>query len=162
LRVSLFIVALLTFSCLSSFIILAQPLGRCDPSGPPLEGIDVEGAHIVSEGAYFRFWIFNNNSFPIQVQMQGQSERRDVPPYGSINYDVIAPNVFGVYEQVNYQFAVTGQSNASLVNFLVIVINSFFVQIFSPLTTILLITIIVVIIAVVIVIIRRRRSPERT
>jgi hypothetical protein len=129
-----------------------------------LEGIDVEGAHIVSEGAYFRFWIFNNNSFTIQVQLQGQSERRDVPPYGSIDYDVIAPRVSGVYEQVHYQFAITGQSNASLVDFPVIVINSLFVQIFNPLTTVLLITIAIVIIAVVTatVIIGRRRSPKKT
>ena len=56
------------FLVLSAFI--AVYTARCDPYSPPLTGVEVEGAHIVSEGAYFRFWIFNNNSFPIQVQMR--------------------------------------------------------------------------------------------
>jgi len=91
----------------------------------------------------------------------GQSERVDVPPYGSININVIAPRVPGIFQQVDYEFALTGPANASLVSFRVIVINSFFVQIFNPFT-ILLIIIGVVTVAVVIVIVRRRKSTKKT
>ena len=161
-RIRLIATAIFMLSFLALFAFVTIPMGRCDPYSPPLTGVEVEGAHIVSEGAYFRFWIFNNNSFPIYAQMRGESERIIVPPNSSINYNVIAPKISGIYEQVTYEFALTGPTNATLVSLPVIVVNSFFVQIFNPLIPILLIIIGVVTVSVVIVIMRRRRSPEKT
>jgi hypothetical protein len=154
-------ISVLTF-ILVSFAFVTIPLGRCDPYAPPLTGVEVEGAHIVSEGAYFRFWIFNNNSFAIYVQMRGQSDRMIVPPNGSVNYNVVAPRISGIFEQVTYEFALTGPSNASLVNFPVIVVNSFLVQIFNLLIPILLIIIGTVVVSFAIVTMRRRRKLKKT
>jgi hypothetical protein len=44
---------------LSSFyvlcIVLTEPYGQCDPTFMPIQGVNIQGAQIVSAGAYFRF-----------------------------------------------------------------------------------------------------------
>ena len=161
-KVSLFVVTVLIVSSfMVSLIILTQPLGRCD-IGPPIIGVDIEGAHIVSEGAYFRFWIFNNNSFSINVTVN-EADVLSVPPESWVDYDVIAPRISVPYEQMTYKFSVTSDDvPAENVDFTVLVLNSSFVQIFD-LTVPILITIVAIVLALAaIAIVRRRRGHKKT
>jgi|GEM_PF-3007530 hypothetical protein len=81
--------------------------------------LEVQGAHVVSEGAYFRFLVVNHYSFPIYVSVINDSEPIYVLPpnnylnvnisesiyilpNSSANYDVIAPEVSFPYEKVTY------------------------------------------------------------
>jgi hypothetical protein len=156
-RVSLIMIAVLTLSSfLVSFIILTQPLGRCDPYFPPLSGVDIEGAHIVSEGAYFRFWIFNNNSFSINVTVNGAGSLI-VPPKSGVDYDVIAPHISVPYEQITYDFWLSSSESVLHVDYTVLVLNSSFAQIFE-LTVSILIAIATIILSIVAVCKTKERS----
>jgi hypothetical protein len=133
-----------------------------------MKGVDIEGAHIVSEGAYFRFWISNNNSFPINVdEITGDDNAYlagplVVPPNSSIDYNVIAPQISGVYKQVTYKFFLVGDDNEpNTVNFTVLVLNSSFVQIFDLIFPILIVIVFVIIATVAIVILRRHMHRKR-
>lgn len=162
---SILIAGFLLSSLFVFCIVLTKPFGRCDWEFPRLEGVDVEGAHIVSEGAYFRFWLSNNNSFPVHVIVYSTAQGADnlvVPSKGSIDYDVIAPQISGVYEQVTYKFSISGPSNVSTVDFTVLVLNAGFVQIFDLIGPILIVIGVVIIATVTIVILRRRRSLRKT
>jgi hypothetical protein len=155
---------LIVSSFVLSFIILTQPLGRCDlPPPPRLSGVVIEGAHIVSDGAYFRFWIFNNNSFPINVSVN-EADILIVPPKSGVDYDVIAPNISVPYEQVTYKFSVTasGYILPKNVDFPVLVLNSSFIQIFDLILPILVTIAAIVVALTAIVIVRRRRRHEKT
>jgi len=162
--------ALTLSSLLITFVILTQPFGRCDPMpvGPPLYGVDVEGARIVSEGAYFRFWIHNNNSFSIDVNVFTPEHTMDnfiVPANGSINYDVIAPKISVAYEQVTYEFWLSGPNSSgqyvTLADCGVIVVNYGFVQIFSFSVELLIMFAAIIVALVAIVVVRRRRGGKR-
>jgi hypothetical protein len=163
-RVGPIIMVLMLSSFLVSFIFLTRPLGRCDPfsTGYPISGVDIEGAHIVSEGAYFRFQIFNNNSFPITVTVNG-ADTYSVPPESSIDYDVIAPQISVPYEQVTYNFSMWANSYLTrTVEFKVLVLNSSFVQIFNLLVPILITISAIVVALVAVVVVRRRLSHKKT
>jgi hypothetical protein len=151
------------FSLMVSYIALTEPLAVCDPViGPTLKGVTLEGAHIVSEGAYFRFWIFNNNSFPIFVYVNGFAIP-NVPPQSGIDYDVIAPQISTPYEQVTYKFTFGSNYNDPLtVDFTVLVLNSSFMQIFDLIVPILIVIAFVIIATVVIVILRRYMHRRRS
>jgi hypothetical protein len=151
---SIFIIGFVLFSFMVSFMILTEPLVVCDPYiGPPLTGVTLEGAHIVSEGAYFRFGIFNNNSFSISVRVG--ADISSVPPESGIDYDVIAPQISTPYEKVTYQFDF-GSNDAELtVDYTVLVLNSSFVQIFDLVVPIIIVIAFVIIATVAIVILRR-------
>lgn len=156
-RTSLIIITVLTLF-LVSFVILAQPIGRCDPSFPPLTGVDIEGAHIVSEGAYFRFWIFNNNSFSIRVAVNG-ADISSVPPKSGIDYDVIAPQISAPYEQLTYKFSLTSSSYpAKTVDFTVLVLNSSFVQVFELAIPILIAVTTTILSIIAVFIVNRKRG----
>ena len=90
-----------------------------DPSW--LNELEVQGAHVVSEGAYFRFLVVNHYPIPIYVSVLNDSEPIYVlpspsPSYlnvnitesiyilpnSSANYDVIAPEVSFPYKKVTY------------------------------------------------------------
>lgn len=83
--------------------------------------LEVQGAHVVSEGAYFRFLVVNHYSIPMYVSVINDSEPIYVlpspsPSYlnvnisesiyilpnSSANFDVIAPEVSFPYEKVTY------------------------------------------------------------
>ena len=81
--------------------------------------LEVQGAHVVSEGAYFRFLVVNHYSIPIYVSVINYSEPIYVLPpnnylnvninesiyilpNSSANFDVIAPEVSFPYEKVTY------------------------------------------------------------
>jgi hypothetical protein len=165
-KVSPFIITVLIVSSLTvSLIILTQPLARCDLSRyPPITGVVIEGAHIVSEGAYFRFWIFNNNSFSINVTVNG-ADTLSIPPKSGVDYDVIAPNISVPYEQVTYEFTVEASNGVLLqpknVDFPVLVLNSSFTQIFDLAIPIILAIAAIAVGLVAIVIIRRRRPQKK-
>jgi len=165
-KVSPIIIVVLTLSSLLvSFTILILPLGRCDPESPPTY-VDIEGAHIVSEGAYFRFWIFNNYSFPVTVTVNG-ADILNIPSKSWVDYDVIAPNITVPYEQVTYKFSVRrSYGQTTNYDFTVLVLNSSFVQIFN-LAVPMLVTMLVIIAAIVLalvafVIVRRIRGKKKT
>jgi hypothetical protein len=165
-KVSPFIITIFIVSSFAvSFVILIQPLGRCDlPPLPRLTGVVIEGAHIVSEGAYFRFWIFNNNSFSINVTVN-EVDTLNIPPESSVDYDVIAPYISVPYEQVTYKFSATASEGFLLpknVDFPVLVLNSNFVQIFNMTIPILVTVAVIVAALVTIVIIKRRRGQKKT
>lgn len=152
-----FLLSLLFVFC----IVLTEPSGQCDPYFPPLKGVTLEGAHIVSEGAYFRFWIFNNNSFSIKAAVNGV-DISSVPPESGIDYDVIAPQISTPYEQVTYKFSFVSNDSVLTADFTVLVLNSSFVQIFDLIVPILIVIAVVIIITVAIVILRRRRALRKT
>jgi hypothetical protein len=156
------ITVLILFSFGVSFVILTQPLGRCDSPRPPINaGVDIEGAHVVSEGAYFRFWIYNRNSFSVNVTVNGAGTL-SIPSESGVDYDVVAPQISIPYEHVTYKFLITGgDSPPKNVDFTVLVLDSSFAQIFD-LTIPVLVTIAAIVVAVVaIVIVRRRRGHKR-
>jgi hypothetical protein len=161
---SILIMGFVLFSLMVSYIVMTEPLAVCDPSPLPLkeEGVTLEGAHIVSEGAYFRFWIFNNNSFSINVTVNGV-DIPSVPPESGIDYDVIAPQISTPYEQVTYKFVFTfGGYGALTADYTVLVLNSNFVQIFDLIFPILIVIVFVIIATVAIVILRRRIHRRRS
>jgi hypothetical protein len=165
---------LITSTVLCSFlipsIILAAPFGQCDINPyPNLHGIVVQGAHIVSEGAYFRFWISNNFSIPINVTINND-ETLTIAAKNSIDYDVVAPKVSLLYRKVTYIFRFSYAKNVehqlhSLngeIDFTVLVLSSDFVQVFDLIIPILIIvTIAVAAIISIAIILRQRRANRR-
>jgi hypothetical protein len=163
----------LSFFLVSS-VIMTTRLGLCDPSDEHdlevLRGVDIEGAHIVSEGAYFRFWIYNNNTYwPVNVTVDGRILQ--VLPKTSIDYDVIAPSISVPYQRVIYQFTLMESGNEYPVltdNFTVLVLSSSYIQIsnFIPISSFIASMVIIfgaIIIALVtIAIIRRRQVQGKT
>ena len=137
-------------------IMLSQPLTRGDIY--PHHVVDIEGAHMVSEGAYFRFLIDNPNALPINVTINGDT--LSIPPRSGVDYDVVAPFISVPFEQVT-KFSITG-SNLKPTNddVTVLVMNSAWVEVFD-LTIPILITIATIIVALVTVVIIRRRSHKK-
>jgi hypothetical protein len=84
-----------------------------------------------------------------------------VPPNGSIDYDVVAPKISVAYEQVTYEFLLTGPFNFSIVDFPVIVVNYGIIQIFNFSVQLLMIFAAISVALVAIVISRRRRSNKK-
>jgi hypothetical protein len=159
---SILITGFVLFPLMVSYVILTEPLVVCDPYiGRPLTGVTLEGAHIVSEGAYFRFWIFNNNSFSISVYVNGVNIS-SISPQSGIDYDVIAPQTSTPYEQVTYKFDFGSNYAELAVDYTVLVLNSSLVQIFDLIVPILAVIAFVIIATVVIVILRRRRPLKKT
>jgi hypothetical protein len=104
-------------------------IGSADPSSH-IMWFEIQGAHVVSEGAYFRFcmtslsprmsfWVSVNDSALMYIQFNK-----------SVNYDVIAPQISSESEQVTYTFKgyynYTEQLNDYdfMVNSTVLVLNS--------------------------------------
>jgi hypothetical protein len=117
----------------------------------------------VSEGAYFRFWIFNNNSFSINVTVNG-ADVLSVAPKSGVDYDVIAPYISVPYEQVTYEFSVAASGGSFLpesVDFPVLVLNSSFTQIFNMIIPILVTVAAIAVALVAIVLARRRRRQKK-
>lgn len=63
----------------------------------------IEGAHVVSEGAYFRFLLVNHYGVPMYVTVN-DGEPIYISTDGSVNVDVIAPQVSVPFEVVTYTF----------------------------------------------------------
>jgi hypothetical protein len=161
---SILITCFMLSSLMVSYMILTEPLGRCDPGRIPDETpIAIEGAHIVSEGAYFRFWIFNNFPYPINVTING-ADMRSIPSRGSIDYNVIAPQISTLYEEVTYTFelSATDKGPWQPINYTVLVLNSSFVTIFDLTVPILIVIAVVILVVIAFVILKRRRSARVT
>lgn len=164
---SILIAGFLLFSLFFFCTVLTEPFGGCDPTFLPIQ-VSIQGAHIVSAGAYFRFWIFNYYEYPINVTING-ADTLSIPSRGSIDYDVIAPQISVPYEKVTYTFLFTtnvtglfGTQARNPVDYTVLVLNSSFVQIFDLIVPILIVIAIVIIATVAIVILRRKRSLRKT
>lgn len=115
--------------------------------------LEVQGAHVVSEGAYFRFLVVNhyptsiyvgivNDSEPVSVVSPGDYLDVEVTDYiyilsnASANFDVIAPNAYFPYRVVTYTIVQALGTPISehwtyLMKFQVIVLASGFVQVLS-------------------------------
>jgi len=65
--------------------------------------LEIQGAHIVSEGAYFRFLMVNHYDAPIYVTVN-DGDPIYIPTNGSANYNVVAPQISVPYEKVTYTF----------------------------------------------------------
>jgi hypothetical protein len=165
------IVSVVLFSFLISSIILTVPSGQCDIAPEPNYswGIVVQGAHIVSEGAYFRFWIRNPLANPINVTIN-DADTLTIASKSSIDYDVVAPRVWMLYQKVIYRFRFSYAQNVEYqphgvhyeLDFPVVVLSSGFVQIFDLIIPILVIVTIAIVTIISIVILRRRRARRRT
>ena len=162
--------SMILFSFLISSIILTAPFGQCDINpGPNVNGIVVQGAHIVSEGAYFRFWILNNLTNSINVTINN-ADTLTIAPKSSIDYDVVAPQVSMLYQKVTYTFRFSYAKNVEYqphglhdeLDFTVLVLNSGFAQVFDLIIPILLIVTIAVVAIISIAILRRRRAIKST
>jgi len=138
-------------------MMVIEPPARCDPSPAPLTDVTLEGAHMVSEGAYFRFWIFNNNSFPITVYVKGAGVL-SVPPKSWVDYDVTAPQISTPFERVTYTFEFSADGQAQVVDFPVMVLNSNFLQIFELAVPILIAVAAIIVSTVAVVLAKRRGS----
>ena len=136
-----------------------------DPIGNPDDRLIIEGAHIVSEGAYFRFWVKNNYSQPIYVTIN-DSDTFYILPYNSIDYDVVAPTISVPYEKITYTFKLhllLSDPNyvSNKFDFTVLVLSSSFVQVFDIIVPFLIILAIALAVAISVFIIRRRRISNR-
>ena len=92
--------------------------------------LEIQGAHVVSEGAYFRFFMVNHYGIPIYVTVN-DGDPIHIPINGSVDYDVIAPQVSAPFEVVTYIFKqfVASQQNPFLeVDFPVTVVASNFIS----------------------------------
>jgi hypothetical protein len=65
--------------------------------------LEIQGAEVVSEGAYFRFLMVNHYGFPIYVAINN-GDPIYIPTNGSASYNVIAPQISKPYESVLYTF----------------------------------------------------------
>lgn len=137
-----------------------------DPIGNPNDKLIIEGAHIVSEGAYFRFLVKNNYSQPIYVTIN-DNDTFYILPYDSINYNVIAPKISVPYEKITYTFKLhLDLSDPNYVsdkfNYTVLVLNSSFVQGFDIIVPFLIILAIALVVAISVFVIRRRRKYSKS
>jgi hypothetical protein len=165
------VTSLVLLSLLVPRMILTEPFGRCDTPdpNPNLSGIVVQGAHIVSEGAYFRFWILNNLTNPINVTING-ADTLTIASESSIDYDVVAPQVSMPYQKATYTFRfsyakpVENQPHGlhGEIDFPVLVLSSGFVQIFDLIIPILVVVATAIAVIIAIVVLRRRRTVSRT
>jgi hypothetical protein len=143
-----------------SFIMATQPLVRGD-IGPHSHGVVIEGAHMVSEGAYFRFWIYNELPYTVNVSVNG-GDALVVPSRSGVDYDVVAPFISVPFEQVTYKVSIMdGDAVPTNVDVTVLVMNSALVQIFNLAIPILIIIAGIIIALFAIVIVRRQRSHKK-
>jgi hypothetical protein len=159
------------FSLLISSIILVVPFGQSDINpGPSLHGIVVQGAHIVSEGAYFRFWILNNTTDTINVTVNS-ADTLTIFPKNSTDYDVVAPQLSMPYQKITYTFHFSYAKNTENqlhplhgeMDFTVLVLSSGFVQFFDLIIPVLIIVIIAVAAIISIaIILKQRRADKKT
>ena len=97
------VLILVTFSLLGNVY--------CD-SPPPdytLKHLDIQGAKIVSEGAYFRIWIRNRLDFPIKVKIVSdfmQTDWQTIPTNESASFPLVAPLIESRKETVTYTIMV--------------------------------------------------------
>ena len=152
-------VAMLVLS-ITTMVVLA------DPEGDPNDKFIVEGAHIVSEGAYFRFYVKNNYTQPIYLTFN-DGERLYIPSYASTNFNVIAPQVSFPYDSVVYTFKLhfllsNPDYVSKIIEYKVLVLDSAFVEIFNFSLPFLMIIIGVLVVATTLSIIRRRRIHKNT
>jgi len=68
----------------------------------PNQRFIIEGAHAISEGAYFRFYIKNNYSYAMCVKLGDNGAY--LLPTNSSEFSVIAPEVSFPYQKVTYIF----------------------------------------------------------
>jgi hypothetical protein len=116
---------------------------------------------MVSEGAYFRFWIYNPYPYSVNVTIN-EGDTLSVPPRSGADYDVVAPFISVPFEQVTYRFSIqSGNLSLGNVDARVLVVNSVLVQIFNLAIPILIIIAAIIIALVAIVIVRRQRSHNR-
>ncbi len=132
-----------------------------DPIGNPNDRVIIEGAHIVSEGAYFRFFVKNNYSQPIYVALD-DNEKVYISAYNSTDFDVVAPQVFFPCENIVYTFKIhlaylTDPDYVSdKLEYTVLVVSTIFVQIYNFILPFLIITLGIVIIAYCLLVRRTR------
>ncbi len=157
------ITSLVLFSLVISCTILTKPFGYSDPrDGVPNERVLIEGAHIVSEGAYFRFWIMNNLTWALNVTINN-ADILLIPSKSSIDYNVVAPQVSVPYQKVTYIFKISNtwdgeESVYSEIDYPVLVLDSGFTQIFDLIAPILIAVGIVLTAIVFVMVVRRKRA----
>lgn len=157
------ITSLVLFSLVISCTILTKPFGYSDPrDGVPNERVLIEGAHIVSEGAYFRFWIMNNLTWALNVTINN-ADILLIPSKSSIDYNVVAPQVSVPYQKVTYIFKISNtwdgeESVYSEIDYPVLVLDTGFTQIFDLIAPILIAVGIVLTAIVFVMVVRRKRA----
>jgi hypothetical protein len=135
-----------------TLLLFALPVVLGDIGPYPASRLEIQGAHIVSEGAYFRFWIANHYDQPVYVTIN-DCEALYIPPNASADYDVIAPQISVPYEEVTYTFKQyfypNSTQNISLrsLNFTVLVVDSNFFDLLLPIHATVAVGLIVVCIA---------------
>jgi hypothetical protein len=131
-------------------LLFALPVVLGDIGPYPASKLEIQGAHIVSEGAYFRFWIANHYDQPVYVTIN-DGEALYIPHNASADYDVIAPQISVPYEEVTYTFRqyFYPTQNISLpsLNFTVLVVHSSFFDFLLPIHFVVAAGLIVVCIA---------------
>lgn len=132
-------------------------------------GLEIQGAHVVSEGAFFRFWMMNHYSQPVYVVIN-DGDPIYILPNGSANYNVIAPQISVLSERVTYTFKQYFESPRPdhlymAINTTVLVLDSSYTEAFSlivPLQFIIAIGLIIVVISFIIWQRKLRRRAKRS
>jgi hypothetical protein len=139
--------------------------------GDPMHGgyLEIQGAHIVSEGAYFRFWLWTRESYNISVTINDKITFY-LEPNASMNYDVVAPHVSMPFEQIHYLFKVnvTGVNSMQglenhfpyTLDFPVYVFGSGFIQFFDYFVPVIVILIATTLAIITLRVIRRRQKAS--
>ena len=143
--------------------------------------LEVQGAHVVSEGAYFRFLVVNHYPIPMYVSVINDSEPIYVLPpnnylsinisesiyilpNSSANFDEIAPEVSFPYEKVTYTIIQAHDKPISehwvyIMKYQVTVLDSNYFD-FTVLTNILF-AIGIIVVAIAFIIWQRRLSHDK-
>ncbi len=159
----------LSFSLLFLLLFLIPIAVVGDPSYHG--GVWIEGAHIVSEGAYFRFWVWSKESVSISVTIN-DGITYYLEPNASISYDVVAPKVNMPFEKIHYFFKVNVTGVDSMqglenhfpytIDFSVYVLSSGFIQFFDYIVPVILILVVAILVIITTLVIRRRQKAKHS
>jgi hypothetical protein len=134
-------------------------------------GVWIEGAHIVSEGAYFRFWLWSKEGYNVSVTINDQITYY-LEPNASMNYDVVAPQVNMPFEKTHYYFKIDLAGADSMqglnhhfpytIDFPVYVLDSGFILFFDYIVPVVIILIVILFVIITLLLIRRRQRLKST
>jgi len=103
-------------SLITIFIIVILSLtltGYCDSPPPGFYKVDIQGAKIVSEGGYFRFYVKNISNASLNVLLLNYSGSKVfLEPNDNVTYDIIAPEINLLFKNVTYIFQISYRNSS--------------------------------------------------
>ena len=105
---------------ITSFILVILSLtltGYCDSPPPGFYKVDIQGAKVVSEGGYFRFYVKNISNENLTVLLLNYSGSKIfLEPNDTVTYYVIAPKIDSLFGNVTYIFQISYKNSTVFEN----------------------------------------------